>query len=61
MTVYDTAYVEFVNSIGIPSYGQNSLKLAINAGIHEGTYATKIAEIAPYYQAYLTHYVQGMK
>lgn len=61
MTVYDTAYVEFVNSIGVPAYGSNSLKLAINGGIPDGSYATKIAEIAPTYDYYLKQYVQGKK
>lgn len=59
MTVYDKAYVEFVNSIGVDSYGANSIKAAINSGIPTNTYATNIAEIAATYQVYLTQYMRG--
>ena len=61
MEVYDKTYVEFLNSIGIGSYSPNSLKLAINGGIPDGTYRTKIAEIVPTYQTFLESYLRSNK
>lgn len=61
MEVYDKTYVEFLNSIGIGSYSSNSLKLAINGGIPDGTYRTKIAEIVPTYQTFLESYLRSNK
>lgn len=58
MTVYDKTYVEFLNSIGIGSYSVNSLKRAINGGIPDGTYRTKIAEIVPTYETFLDSYLR---
>lgn len=59
MTVYDSTYVEFLNSIGVGSYSTNSLKLALNGGIVSGEYRSTIESIVPVYETYLQQFMAG--
>lgn len=58
MTVYDSTYVEFLNSIGVGSYSSNSLKLALNGGIVAGDYRSRINAIVPVYETFLDQYLR---
>lgn len=59
MTVYLSTYVEFLNSIGVKPYSENSLKLALNKGITSGDYRNSVESIVPVYKTFLGQFVSG--
>lgn len=59
LTVYDKAYRSVLYGIGIGKYSANSFARAINTGVPDGSYRTKIAEIEPTYKDALTRYLSA--
>jgi hypothetical protein len=59
MTIYDKAYVEFLNSIGVGSFSPNSLKLALNTGISDGEQRSAVESIVGVYETMLGQFIAG--
>lgn len=59
MTIYDKAYVEFLNSIGVGAYSPNSLKLTLNAGIRDGELRSAVESIVGIYETMLGQFIAG--
>jgi maltose-binding protein MalE len=57
LSVYDKAYRSVLYGIGIGRYEVGSFASAINTGIPDGSYRTKISEIEPRYKSELERYL----
>lgn len=59
MTVYNKTYVEFLNAIGVSSYGAHGYRVNLNGGIPQGEHRSRIEAIIPQYQYRLSLFLEG--
>lgn len=59
MSVYDKAYRDLLDALGISGYATNGFLTNINSGIQNGDYRTRIESILPVYQTALDNYNSG--